>query len=172
MLLPHAFWSFLGVGYFSLNNNNSGCNWWIFNQFFAACSTEIALFIKFFCQIEKKVVGSTQKLRVGRGALNTAIFFFGLSFLDLDGWSKSHIKVKGHRSGVVCVLWMLLVITLFYHYHLSMLVLNGFIHSILCLYVYERMSEQNPNSYRTGNWHWPWVTARSHVQVKETYFIK
>ena len=26
VLLPYAFWSFLGVGYFSLNNNNSGCN--------------------------------------------------------------------------------------------------------------------------------------------------
>ena len=42
--------------------------------FFAACSAEIALFMKFLCQIEKKVVGSAQKLRVGRGALNTAIF--------------------------------------------------------------------------------------------------
>ena len=41
-------------------------------------ATEIALFIKFLCQIEKKVVGSAQKLRVSRGALNTAIFFFGL----------------------------------------------------------------------------------------------
>ena len=39
-------------------------------------SAEIALFIKFLCQIEKKVVGSAQKLRVGRGALNTAFFFF------------------------------------------------------------------------------------------------
>ena len=47
VLLPHIFWSFLGAGYFSLNNNNSGC------------SAEIALFIKFLCQIEKKVVGST-----------------------------------------------------------------------------------------------------------------
>ena len=27
-------------------------------------------------KIEKKVVGSAQKLRVGRGAQNTAIFFF------------------------------------------------------------------------------------------------
>ena len=43
--------------------------------FFAACSAEIALFIKFLCQIEKKVVGSAQKLRVGRGAPNTANFF-------------------------------------------------------------------------------------------------
>ena len=32
----------------------------------------------FLCQIEKKVVGSAQKLRVGRGALNTAIFFLAL----------------------------------------------------------------------------------------------
>ena len=41
----------LGVGYLSLNNN-SGCNWWIFNLFFAACSAEIVLFIKFLRQIE------------------------------------------------------------------------------------------------------------------------
>ena len=33
-------------------------------------------YIKFLCQIEKKVVGSAQKFRVGRGAPNTAIFFF------------------------------------------------------------------------------------------------
>ena len=68
VLLAHAFWSFRGVDYFSLNNNNSGSNWWIFNLF--------ALFIKFLCQIKKKVVGSAQKIRVGRGALNTANFFF------------------------------------------------------------------------------------------------
>ena len=49
-----------------------------FQSFFAACSAEIALFIKFLCQIAKKVVGSAQKLRVGRGALNTAIFFLAL----------------------------------------------------------------------------------------------
>ena len=43
--------------------------------FFAACSAEIALFKQFLCQIEKKVVGSAQKLRVGRGAPNTTIFW-------------------------------------------------------------------------------------------------
>ena len=26
VLLTHTFWSFFGVGYFSVNNNNSGCN--------------------------------------------------------------------------------------------------------------------------------------------------
>ena len=30
------------------------------------------------CQIGKKVVGSAQKFRVGRGALNTANFFLAL----------------------------------------------------------------------------------------------
>ena len=31
---------------------------------------------KILCQIEKKVVGSAQKFRVGRGAPNTANFFW------------------------------------------------------------------------------------------------
>ena len=32
-----------------------------------------------------------------------------ISLFDLDLRSRSHIKVKGHRRGGVCVLWMLLV---------------------------------------------------------------
>ena len=32
-----------------------------------------------------------------------------MSYIDLDIRSKLHITVKGHRRGVVCVLWMLLV---------------------------------------------------------------
>ena len=31
-----------------------------------------------------------------------------ISFLDLDLRSRSQVKVKGHRRGSVCVLWMLL----------------------------------------------------------------
>ena len=37
-----------------------------------------------------------------------------ISFLDLDERSRSHQKVKGHRRGGVCVLWMLLVIFFFF----------------------------------------------------------
>ena len=33
-----------------------------------------------------------------------------ISFLGLDIWSKSHVKIKGHSRRGVCVLWMLLVV--------------------------------------------------------------
>ena len=33
-----------------------------------------------------------------------------IGFLDLEVRSRSHVKVKGHRRGGVCVLWMLLVL--------------------------------------------------------------
>ena len=70
-------------------------------DFFAACSTEIA---HFFVNLKKKVVGSAQKLRVGRGALNTAIFFFfGLikRMKSIVYWKKYIVFTPAGNRGVV-----------------------------------------------------------------------
>ena len=56
--------------------------WGCFRALFGVYEEQLSIFVFtkliFFVKMKKKVVGSAQKSRVGRGAPNTAIIFFGL----------------------------------------------------------------------------------------------